>query len=91
VHLKRLGKEFYYYKDEKCHGADFVIPADKTVIQVCYELNASNTERELSGLVAAAENIKAKKLIILTLEQEQELQHHNWKVEIKPAWRWLLE
>ena len=91
VHLKRVGKEFYYYKNERGREADFVIPADKTVIQVCYELNASNTERELVGLAAAAEEIKAKKTFILTLEQEQELKHHKWKVEVKPAWRWLLE
>ncbi len=91
VHLKRLGKEFYYYKDEKGHEADFVILADKTVIQVCYELNANNTERELTGLVAAAGDMKARKTLILTIEQEQELQYHNWKVEVKPAWRWLLE
>ncbi len=91
VHLKRVGKEFYYYKNEMGKEADFVIPADKTVIQVCYELNSSNIERELAGLVAAANEIKAKKTFILTLEQEQELKHQKLTVEVKPAWRWLLE
>ncbi len=91
VHLKRLGKEFYYYKDENGREADFVIPHDKTVIQVCYELNAGNTEREARGLLKAVERIKAKEYFIITLEQEQELQYDGKKIEVKPAWRWLLE
>ena len=91
VHLKRLGKEFYYYKDENGHEADFVIPHDKTVIQVCYELNAGNIEREAGGLLKAVEGIKAKEYFIITLEQEQELQYDGKRIEVKPAWRWLLE
>ncbi len=91
VHLKRLGKEFYYYRNERGHEADFVIPSDSTVIQVCYELNSSNTEREINGLLAAEEEIKAKHAFILTLEQEQELRHAKRSIEAKPAWKWLIE
>ncbi len=91
VHLKRLGKEFYYYRNERGHEADFVIPSDRTVIQVCYELNSSNTEREINGLLAAAAEIKAKHAFILTLEQEQELRRGKRNIEAKPAWKWLIE
>ncbi|MGH2639261.1 MAG: ATP-binding protein, partial [Rhabdochlamydiaceae bacterium] len=91
VHLKRLGKEFYYYKNEKGHEADFVIPLDKTVIQVCYELNAGNKEREAEGLLEAAAETNAKEAFIVTLEQEEELRYKNKKINVRPAWRWLLE
>ncbi len=91
VHLKRLGKEFYYYKDENGHEADFVIPSDKTVIQACYELNAGNKDREAGGLLKAVEGTKANEYFIITLEQEQELQYDSKKVKVRPAWRWLLE
>ncbi len=91
VHLKRLGKEFYYYKNDKGHEADFVIPSEKTVIQVCYEINSGNTEREAVGLLEAASEMKAKEAFIVTLEQEQELQYRDKKINVRPAWRWLLE
>src|SRR3989344_5829617 len=39
VHLKRMGKEFYYYKGKTGKEADFVVPGEKQAIQVSYELN----------------------------------------------------
>jgi hypothetical protein len=91
VHLKRLGKEFYYFKSEKGHEADFVIPSDKAVIQVCYELNPGNTGREAAGLLEAVAKTNAKKALILTLEQEEEINYKSHSIRVTPAWRWILE
>ncbi len=91
IQLKRLGGEFYYYKGKNGAEADFVIPAERQVIQVCYELNYGNQERELRGLVEAMEETEASEGLILTLEQERELIHREKKVTVKPAWQWLLE
>ncbi len=91
VQLKRLGKEFYYYKGKTGTEIDFVIPAEKEAIQVCYELREDNEEREINGLVKAMRETGARKAIILTLEQEQKLKQQNKKIVIKTVWQWLLE
>lgn len=90
VHLKRLGKEFYYFKTRNSE-ADFVVPTEKQAIQVCYELDNKNNERETKGLIEAMQETKATTGLILTLEQEQETTIQNKKITIKPAWQWLLE
>ncbi|MFH1256413.1 MAG: ATP-binding protein [Candidatus Diapherotrites archaeon] len=90
VHLKRLGKEFYYFKTRNSE-ADFVVPTEKLAIQVCYELDNKNKERETKGLIEAMHETKATSGLILTLEQEQETTIQNKKRIIKPAWQWLLE
>lgn len=95
VQLKRLGKEFYYFKGRTNSEADFVIPAEKEAIQVCYELNEDNKEREVKGLLGAMKEIKGKKSTILTLEQEGESEYkmdqQKIRITIKPVWQWLLE
>src|SRR3989338_570011 len=92
VQLKRIGKEFYYYKNKSSHNeADFVVPDEKTAIQVCYELTDTNKERELKGLTDAMKETKANTGHILTLEQEQEIEYNDKKIPVKPVWQWLIE
>jgi len=86
VHLKRLGEEFYYYKGKNGSETDFVIPSKSAAIQVCYELNYGNKERELNGLIEAMTKTNAPTGLILTLEQEEEIKYKNRKITIKPAW-----
>jgi len=88
VHLKRLGKEFYYYGSANSE-ADFVVPGDKTVVQVCYELTTENRKRELGGLLEAMKGTKATRGLVLTFDQEMESPGRD--VSVKPAWQWLLE
>ncbi len=91
VHLKRLGKEIYYYKSRTDREADFVIPRDKEVLQVCYEMNAGNKKREIRGAEEALNALRADKATILTFDQEQELSYKDKKIDVKPVWQWLLE
>jgi len=91
LHLKRLNKEFYYYSTKNKSETDFVVPSEKQAIQVCYELNDRNKEREINGLVNAMKELKTKTGLILTLDQEQELDHKGDKIIVKPVWQWLLE
>ena len=92
VQLKRLGKEFYYYKGKTSNAeCDFLIPKEKQAIQVCYNIDQDNQKRETKGLLEAMRMIKAKEGLILTLDQEQKIIKENKKITIKPAWQWLLE
>ena len=91
VHLKRLGKEFYYYRGKNGGECDFVIPDGKQVLQVCYELRDDNKERELKGVSEALELLSAKQGYLLTLGQEDQIIRKNRKILVQPVWQWLVE
>lgn len=91
LHLKRLGKEFYYYSNKSKSETDFVVPLEKLAIQVCYEFNDKNKEREIKGLIDGMKELKTKKGLILTLNQQQEFTQKGYKISVKPVWQWLLE
>jgi predicted AAA+ superfamily ATPase len=75
--LKKAGAKIYFYNDTK-NECDFICKLnDKTVaIQVCYELNAQNRQREFKGLEKLKYNVDEK--IILTYDQNEE--HQDIKV-----------
>jgi len=92
IELKRKNKEIYYFfiKNE----CDFVIKDRNKIteaIQVCYELNKENKEREIKGLVEAMDKFKLKEGLILTSENEDEIIVENKKIIVKPIWKWLLQ
>ena len=89
--LNNLHEVFYYSNKKEC---DFLIVKNKEVkqaVQVCYELNEENREREINGLLDAVEKFNLKEGLLLTYNQEEELKLNGKKIIIKPAWRWLLE
>lgn len=92
IELKRKGKEIFYFQEKK--ECDFVL-REKTKIneamQVCYELNKENEEREIEGLIEAMKKFNLKQGLILTMDDEKELKIENKKIIIKPVWKWLLE
>ena len=92
IELKRRSKDTYYSSDTK--ECDFVIREGNKIvdaIQVTWELNQENNERETAGLVEALEKFGLKKGTILTFDQKQELKKQNKKITVKPVWQWLLE
>lgn len=91
VQLKRLSKEFFYYKSQNGNEVDFIIPSENTFIQVCYELTEGNKDREIRSLLDASSRSKDAKLLIITSEQENRLDVDGKKVLVTPAWQWLLE
>jgi len=68
---------------------DFV--TEDQAIQVCAELNAANTARELEGLVRACKNPRRtrRKAVLITLDQERKTIEQGVRIEIIPAWKWL--
>lgn len=91
IQLKRLGKEFYYYKGDSGSECDFIIPMEKQAMQICSILSQDNKERELKCLLEAMSHIKAEQGTIITSDQEEQITQGNKKIIIKPAWQWLLE
>jgi uncharacterized protein len=80
----------YFSEKNEC---DFIIENNKSkqIIQVCYNLNNENKKREINGLLEAMNFFKQKTGLIITNDQEKEIQIKNKKILIKPAWKWLTE
>jgi uncharacterized protein len=88
--LKMNYKINYYKLNKEC---DFIIKKNgKTnAIQVTYELNENNQDREINGLLNAMNNFNLKSGLILTYNQEDVIIKKKKKIIVKPIWKWLLE
>lgn len=89
--LRRQNKEIYYY-NENGYECDFVVCNNKIpeqLIQVCYELNKDNSTREERGLLDAMNFFKLDKGTIITLNQQDTILHHEKRIEVVPAHRYL--
>lgn len=82
---------FYFSIKNEC---DFVaINASKEVmaIQVCYDLNDQNKNRELAGLLEAMQYLNLESGLILTMSQEDELLIEGKTIKVIPVWKWLVQ
>ena len=63
--------EIYLYNDKK--ECDFIVIKDKKIfaIQACYEINISNREREIGGLLYVRSKIKIHESFIVTVSQSE--------------------
>lgn len=90
--LRKKNREIFYFQGNgEC---DFVIKQGTKItkaIQVCYELNEQNKEREINGLTEALEKFKLKEGLILTYNQEDEFKTDNNVINVIPVWKWVLE
>ena len=86
LQIRNNTKDIMYYKDDKSE-CDFIVK-DKnqqlTAIQVCWNLTPDNLDRELTGLKNALKTTKAKKGMIITFNQEDNLDG----ILVIPAWKW---
>lgn len=92
LELRRKYKEiFYFQKKGEC---DFVIKDKEKVvlaIQVCYDFNEENQDREIAGLVEAMNELKLKEGLILTEHQEDKFEVEGKMIVLMPVWKWLSE
>jgi len=93
IELKRRNAGVYYYRRK--HECDFVTEdkgAPSSAIQVCFELNAENREREVDGLREAMKELGIRQGMILTYNQEEKIPAGDGAdIVVVPVWRWLLE
>ncbi|MFH1013157.1 MAG: ATP-binding protein [Thermoplasmatota archaeon] len=91
IQLKRLGIPFYYFSEARTNAeCDFVVPALKHAIQVCYQFHMNNKEREIKGLIEALKLLNTKQGYLLTLDQEEQFVQDGKTIIVKPVWQWLL-
>lgn len=83
---RRYGSEIFYFRENR--EVDFYIPQEKMLIQVCYAFGDIETrKRELDALSKAAKVIETKSRLVLTLDQEEEIDDAT---RVMPVWKWAL-
>ena len=86
--------EFYYWKDQHHREVDFVVKDGlkvKQLIQVCWELNRTETRnREIRSLLKAMEEFKLKESLVITENYEAKEKIKNKQIRFFPLWKWLL-
>lgn len=91
VNLWNKYKDNVYYLKGENLDADFFVEETGAVIQVAYSAKNISNDRETKTLVDAAKSLKeAKRFIIITYEEENELTVDGLKIEIIPIWKWLI-
>ena len=93
IRKKEPDEKITYYSG---HGeCDFVVQHDEAVValyQVTWSMSDSDTrKREIDGLLEASEQTGCKHLYVITKEEEEELEVGNRRIQILPAWKWLLQ
>lgn len=88
---KHFGDEVYFYN--KNVEVDFYVLQHDWLIQVAYSIaNDDTREREISSLLKVAKHLQAKRLTIITYNEEQTISLDNGStIEVIPLWKWLLE
>ncbi len=87
--LRQEGGPISYAGEKDSWECDFV--TDREAIQVCAELTPYNREREVKGLLEACRLSGRRRALLLTLNQRDGFVEQGLKIEVKPAWEWLIE
>ena len=86
---KRYNNSVYYFN--RNIEVDFYIPDEGLAIQASYRMSDEVTiERETKALVALNSLYTLKKAIIITYEDEGEIERNGLRIEIIPSWKWVL-
>lgn len=91
LELLRRGKETFYHSDK--NECDFLIREGLEVIeaiQVVYQLEADNYQREYRGLSEAMSTFHIKRGLLIVYDTDESFIFENEDVEVIPIWKWLL-
>ena len=87
---KRYGDEVYFYN--KAVEVDFYVPEHEWLLQTSYSIADDDTrEREISALLKVGKHLNAKRLTIITYNEEETITVNDINIEVVPLWKWLLK
>lgn len=86
--IRRKTKNIWYFSDGTSE-CDFIYKLDDDyfAIQVCYEMNGDNQEREINGLLAALKFFNLSRGIILTVDQTDKILINGYEIDVIPAYK----
>ena len=85
--LKEDDRVFYFSEAKEC---DFVIQRGDQIeelVQVCWELEETNIEREVEGILTASSVTDCRTCKIITFNQQRTIQRGELRIEVLPIWR----
>lgn len=92
LYLRRNFKEIYYFSEKgECDFVVFDKGTVNEVIQVCYELNPDNLDRELNGLFEALSFFQLNKGTIITLNQSDTFEREGLIADVVPCHKYFGE
>ncbi len=92
--LRRSHPDVYYYKTKTGKEVDFIVPLrgrSRLLVQVCESLAEPQTRnRETTALSEAMAELGAKTGMIVTRNEEEQIDAEGGTIKVVPAWRFLL-
>lgn len=86
---KRYGKQLCYFNRNV--EVDFYVPEEELAVQASYRMSDEVTlRREVKALTALHALHPLKRAVIVTYEDECELQEDGLKIDVVPVWKWVL-
>ena len=84
--------DIFYFRGKNGGECDFIAGSQgkPSCIQVCWELNAENQDREIYGLAEAMEYFDRKQGAIITFNDEDIINTSGKKINVIPVWKYLL-
>ena len=90
--IRRYGFENVYFFENNIE-VDFYIPSENLAIQVSMQVleDVDTLERETKAFVKLNQFIPDTKCLLVTNSEETKLNCDGIKIEVVPAWKWLLD
>ncbi len=86
-HLRKQSAEIFYFNENQAE-CDFVLYEKsecKALVQVCYELNVDNKQREIDGLRSAMDFFGKTTSVIVTMNQKDIIIDGDKRIDVLPA------
>lgn len=92
--LRRLTPDIFYYKTRMGREVDFITGRtgqSRMLVQVCESMADPHTrKRETTALAEAMSELQQAQGIIVTRNEEEQIPVFSGKIDVVPAWRFLL-
>jgi predicted AAA+ superfamily ATPase len=91
LHLRRKYREIYYFSEKgECDFVVFHNGVAMETVQVCFDLNPDNLDRELNGMVEALTLLNLKEGRLITVHQKDHYEKEGCVIEVIPCHEFLL-
>ncbi len=85
--IRQKTRHIWYFSDGHSQ-CDFIYKIDETyaAVQVCFQLNDDNQEREIKGLLSALHFFELSHGLIITIEQKDQIISHGCTIDVVAAY-----
>jgi len=90
LELRRRNYDVFYFNESKeCDFVVFEKGKIKSVLQVCFQLDEDNMDREVSALIEAMDYFNLKTAKIITVNQKDSLNLSGRSIVVEPFYEWI--